>query len=96
MSQLIELQRGLNSLSHQCRLQQEDHFELERRLMEMKFGQDPMMLSSDSVFGDGVSASHSIMASPSISMQHISLNASPGKNTVLDGWQHSPAIKRHL
>ena len=51
-SQLTDLQRGLNALSHQNRLQQEDHFALERRLMEMKFGQDPMLLSSDSVFGD--------------------------------------------
>lgn len=52
LAQLTDLQRGLNALAHQNRLQQEDHFALERKLMEMKFGQDPMLLSSDSVFGD--------------------------------------------
>jgi hypothetical protein len=52
LSHLTDLQRSLNALAHQSRLQQEDHFALERRLMEMKFGQDPMLLSSDSVFGD--------------------------------------------
>lgn len=50
LSQLTDLQRALAALAHQNRLQQEDHFALERRLMEMKFGQDPMLMSSDSVF----------------------------------------------
>lgn len=52
-AQLLELQRTLNSVANQCRLQQEDHFELERRLMEFKFGRDPLMMSSDSVFENG-------------------------------------------
>jgi hypothetical protein len=52
-AQLLELQRTLNSVATQCRLQQEDHFELERRLMEFKFGRDPLMMSSDSVFENG-------------------------------------------
>lgn len=55
LAQLTDLQRGLNALAHQSRLQQEDHFALERRLMELKFGRDPMLLSSDSVFDDAVS-----------------------------------------
>ena len=59
-AQLLELQRTLNSVSTQCRLQQEDHFELERRLMEFKFGRDPMMMSSDSVFENGSIGSLSI------------------------------------
>jgi hypothetical protein len=50
VSQLNEIQRCLNSLASQNRIQQEEHFELERRLMEFKFGQDPMLMSSDSVF----------------------------------------------
>lgn len=50
MNQINELHRSLNVLSTQCRLQQEDHFELERRLMEFKIGRDPMLMSSDSVF----------------------------------------------
>ena len=52
-AQLLDLQRTLNSVATQCRLQQEDHFELERRLMEFKFGRDPIMMSSDSVFENG-------------------------------------------
>ncbi len=62
LAQLTDLQRSLNALAHQSRLQQEDHFALERRLMEMKFGQDPMLLSSDSIFGGNLDDSICIQA----------------------------------
>lgn len=52
-AQLLDIQRTLNSVATQCRLQQEDHFELERRLMEFKFGRDALIMSSDSVFENG-------------------------------------------
>ena len=59
----------MNSLANQCRLQQEDHFELERRMMEFKFGQDPMLMSSDSVF-DNCS-----VGSLSVDMRNIETNS---------------------
>ncbi len=68
-NQLTELQRSLNSLANQCRLQQEDHFELERRMMEFKFGKDPLMMSSDSVF------ENSSVGSLSIDMHNIDMNS---------------------
>lgn len=68
-NQLTELQRSLNSLANQCRLQQEDHFELERRLMEFKFGRDPLMMSSDSVF------ENCSVGSLSIDMRNIDMNS---------------------
>lgn len=71
-SQLIEIQRSINYLSTQCRLQQEDHFEMERRLMEFKFGQDPMLMSSDSVFEN--CSNISSIASLSIDMRNIDMN----------------------
>ena len=71
-SQLIEIQRSINYLSTQCRLQQEDHFEIERRLMEFKFGQDPMLMSSDSVFEN--CSNISSIASLSIDMRNINMN----------------------
>ena len=67
--QLVDLQRSLNSLANQSRLQQEDHFELERRLMELKIGRDPMMMSSDSVF------EHCSVGSLSIDMNNIDMNS---------------------
>lgn len=70
-AQLNEIQRCLNSLSNQCRLQQEDHFELERRLMEFKFGQDPLMMSSDSVFEN---CSNMSLGDISIDMRNIETN----------------------
>jgi hypothetical protein len=74
-TQLNEIQRSLNALACQSRIQQEDHFELERRLMEFKFGQDPMMLSSDSVFDNC-----SITDSLSIDMRNIDMNLSSTAN----------------
>ena len=67
--QLVDLQRSLNALANQCRLQQEDHFELERRLMELKFGRDPMMMSSDSVF------ENCSVGSLSIDMKNIDMSS---------------------
>lgn len=66
--QLAEIQRSLNALSAQSRLQQEEHFELERRLMELKFGRDPMGMSSDSVFEN---CSNLSIGDVSISMRNI-------------------------
>jgi hypothetical protein len=49
---LASIQHALNSLLYQSRQQQEDQTAMERKLIEMKFGVDPLQMSSDSLLWD--------------------------------------------